>query len=600
MKYKFTITSCFVIISCCLYAQQFTSITTGSIVTANRSSGGCSWSDYNNDGYPDLYVSNTNGNNQLFKNNGDGTFQEITTGAIVNSGGVSNSAIWGDYDNDGNLDLFVSNNPAANASPQLNFLYKNNGAPSYDFSTILTPATQTNANYTWSSSWVDYDNDGDIDLHMPENKHLRRDFFYENNGDGTFTTVNPAFVTPDVESTGVVSWMDYDHDGDQDLFMIKSGRSHPTKNGEDNRIYHNLLKETGNLEFKRVTTAGMVKHFDLDFQASWADYDNDGDMDVYLGNFDNRNYLYRNDGDSLFTKVTSGPAVLDNTRTLGSTWGDFDNDGDLDLFVGNTSGQTSRYYQNDGAGNFTSLNAIQVGTLVSSISNIQACASADYNNDGYLDLYIANSFLSGNPSARNFLYLNNGGSNNYLEINCKGTVSNAAAIGTKIWAKATINGTSVWQLRHLTGNPTGNRSQDDLRVHFGLGDAESVDSLIIEWPLGLREVYTAVASNQQLQLIEGQTTSTAEIDIAEDLIKVYPNPFSDETTITYQVNQNHQNIQLSVLDASQRVIAVLFKGKQQIGIHKLKMNTGRWNSGTYYLLLENGASIRSKTLIVVK
>lgn len=597
MKFKLITLLAFFFFSICIHAQQFTQITIGSIATSNNSSGGCSWADYNHDGYPDLYISNTSTSNQLFKNNGDGTFQEITTGAIVNDGGVSNTAIWGDYDNDGNLDLFVSNNPANTSPPQLNFLYKNNGAPNYDFSKILNQATQTDPNYTWSSSWVDYDNDGDLDLHMPDNKHLRTDFFYENNGDGTFTSIMPSFVTPNIESTGVVSWIDYDHDGDQDLFMIKSGRTHPN-NGEDNRMYHNLLMETGNLEFQRVTTAAMVNHFDLDFQASWGDYDNDGDMDVYLGNFDNRNYLYRNEGDSLFTKIITGPPATNNTATLGSIWGDFDNDGDLDLYVLNTNGQTSRYYQNDGTGNFTIVNSATIGTPVSNISFAQGCASADYNNDGYLDIYVVNAFNSGN--GRNYFYKNNGGSNNYFQLTCIGTSSNRAAIGAKIWAKAIINGNPVWQLRHITGSPTGNRAQSDLRVHFGLGNAEIIDSLVIEWPLGLTEVYTNVNINQICEATEGSgadcmlTTRLTDHSIHKNAIKISPNPASINTvTIEYPVLSTKKAI-IEVFNLQGALLEQ--HPAEQSGMYQL--NISKYAAGQYFVKIKIGEHIFSKKLII--
>lgn len=581
-----------------LPAQQFTQVIDGPLATANVSSGGCSWADFNNDGYPDLFVPNVNNtNNQLFKNNGDGTFTEIITGAIVSDGGISNSAVWGDYNNDGNLDIFVSNNPAATSDPQLNFLYKNEGAPDFHFSKVTSPATQTDANYTWSSSWVDYDNDGDLDLHMPDNKHLRTDFFYENENGETFTAIHPTFVSTEVESTGVVSWIDYDHDGDQDLFMIKSGRTHPA-GAENNRMFHNDLAETGNLAFRRVYTAEMVNHFDLDFQASWADYDNDGDMDVYLGNFDNSNYLYRNEGDSLFASINVGVPVTDNTRTLGSSWGDFDNDGDLDLFVLNTAGQASRYYRNDGTGNFSSLNAGQIGTPLSNLSAAQACANADYDNDGYLDLFVANVLFNGN--GRNFLYHNNGGSNNFISIRCRGTISNAAAIGTKVWVKATIDATPRWQLRHITGSPTGNRAQDDLRVHFGLADADQVDSLIIEWPLGLKEVYTNIPSNQFLQYTEGQVTSVSDSEIETDFLSISPNPSDRHTTIRYHLQGPRQKIQIHLVDTSQKIIATLFDGLQEPGQHEIDLNTRAWASGSYYLLLEKEGTLLAKKMIILR
>ncbi len=562
------------------HAQRFTQVSTGSIATTNLSSGGCSWADYNHDGYPDLYVSNTSTSNQLFKNNGDGTFQEVTTGGIVTDGGISNSAVWGDYDNDGNLDLFVSNNPPQNMSPQLNFLYKNNGPPTYGFTAVSTPATQTHANYTWSSSWVDYDNDGDLDLHMPDNKHLAKDYFYENNGMGGFTAVTPSFVTPLVESTGIASWIDYDHDGDQDLFMIKSGRSH-FSGREDHRMYHNLLKETGTLSFSQVTTAAIVKHRDLDFQASWGDYDNDGDMDVYLGNFDNHNYLYRNNGDSLFTRMTFGPHVQENNATLGSTWADFDNDGDLDLYVLNTNLQASRYYENDGSGNFSTQLFSAIGPPVSNISAAQGCATADFNNDGYLDLFVANSFSAAN--ARNYLYRNNGGSNHFIAITCEGTLSNAAAIGTKVWVKATINGVSRWQLRHITGCPTGNHSQDDLRVHVGLGDATTIDSIKIEWPLGLVETYTNAASDQFLTYVEGAMTGLQKPFPDGQGLTVFPNPVQDVLTYRLKGVPLGTRYTVSLLDVTGRIVDTAIAIVETLESNVSTMAIAKIPPGIYFL-----------------
>ncbi len=597
MKLRFTICLLTLLSINKTSAQQFKSVLTGSIVTTNRSSSGCSWADYNKDGYPDLYVCNFNASNQLFKNNGDGTFQEITVGDIVSDSGVSNAAVWGDYDNDGNLDIYVSNNPSNTSPPQANFLYKNNGTPTYDFTKITIAAAQNNQNYTWSSSWVDYDNDGDLDLHVPDNKHLRKDFFYENNGDATFTSIFPAFVTPNVESTGVVAWMDYDHDGDQDLFMIKSGRSHP-QGREDNRMYHNTLSESDEVDFQRVLTAGMVNHFDLDFQASWGDYDNDGDMDVYLGNFDNRNYLYRNEGDSLFTKITTGPHVIDNHRTLGSTFGDFDNDGDLDLYVLNTNGQGNKYYQNDGSGNFTSLNSTQVGTPLSNITATNSVAHSDYNNDGYLDLYVANTFTGGN--ARNNLYLNNGGDQHFLELTLNGVESNNSAFGTKIWVKANIDGSPRWQLRHLTGNPTGNHSQDDLRIHFGLGDAQIVDSLVIVWPLGLTEIYTNIEANQFLDYTEGATTSISEVQKSVFNITVFPNPATYETSISFEIHESNQPLQLKVVSADQKEVETIFDGMAQKGTHEYILDVVDFAAGIYYLILKNGKTVSTHQMMVVK
>ena len=173
--------------------------------------------------------------------------------------------------------------PPVTQPAQANFLYRNDGPPDFGFTRVEDAPPATEANYTWSSSWVDYDNDGDLDLHMPDNLHAADDFFYENDGSGQFASVVPTFVEPGSEpSTGAASWIDFDGDGDQDLLLAKSGRFLPGQ-AENHRLFRGLLADTGTLGFEEITTGGLVTHFDNDFQPSWGDYDGDGDLDVYQG-----------------------------------------------------------------------------------------------------------------------------------------------------------------------------------------------------------------------------------------------------------------------------------------------------------------------------
>ena len=268
-------------------AQFFTQV---SVAATNDGtfSAGCSWGDYNNDGYPDLFVCNAGGNNLLYQNTGNGSFDQVTIGSIVSDGGGTMSAIWSDYNNDGYLDIYVSNRGSSfpiSAPPQLNFLYMNDGPPDYTFTRITNQPPAVDANYTWSSSWVDFNNDGWLDLHVPENLHSAHDFFYVNDGSGAFTSRTLPFVELDNNdpSTGVASWVDYDNDGDQDVLLAKSGRFLQA-GAEANRLFQSQLAETGNADlFTEITTGGLVTHIDRDFQASWGDYDNDGDMDVFNG-----------------------------------------------------------------------------------------------------------------------------------------------------------------------------------------------------------------------------------------------------------------------------------------------------------------------------
>lgn len=583
----------------------FSQISEGPMVENLTLSMSSAWADFDEDGDMDVFISVGNFNNRLYQNNGDTTFT-LVDGIQSNDGGNTGSAVWGDYDNDGYLDIYASNNPSPPTAPEPNFLYKNDGPPNYTFTKITNELPAMDSNYTWSSSWVDYDNDGDLDLHVPENRHLNKDFFYENTGaTGTegdvFKAIQPEFVTDDQESTGVVSWMDYDNDGDQDLFMIKSGRTHPS-GGEDNRIFHNRLQESGQLAFQRVTTAAMVNHLEKDFQASWGDYDNDGDMDVYLGNFDAENYLYRNEGDSLFTRITEGSLATDRSATLGSSWGDYDNDGDLDLFVSNTLGQASAYYENDGEGNFSKRGANIVGAPVVNRSNTQSCANVDFNNDGYLDLFLANAALSATQLAADFVYFNNGGNNNFLLLNLRGVTSNSAAIGTKLRIKTTIDGEEVWQMRVISGGPTGDRAQNSLRVHFGIGQATTIDSLVIEWTSGAKDVYTDVDKNLICQIREGGG-NTCNLEPAVNistikglqLFKIMPNPVNNDTiNIRYQI-ENTKRITFELYDLNGRLITS--QATQNLG--QFQMSIPNVAAGVYIVRLKTikGTASRKVTIL---
>ena len=178
---------------------------------------------------------------------------------------------------------------------------------------------------------------------------------------------------------------------------------------------------------------------------------------------------------------------------MGCTWGDYDNDGYIDLFVSNASGQRNFLYRNSGGGSFEKITA---GNIVSDGGDSIGCAWGDYDNDGFLDLFVANR-----SGQNNFLYHNDGNGNHWLRIKCVGTVSNRAAIGSKIRIKATLAGTERWQLRQVSGGD-GENNSDSLMAQFGLGDAIVVDIVRVEWPSGAVQEFRNAAVNQTLTVTE--------------------------------------------------------------------------------------------------
>jgi len=448
------------------------------IVTPKANTWSVAWGDYNNDCYPDLFIANydTDEANILYKNNGDGTFTETSTALFGADKASSTVGTWGDYDNDGDLDLFVANNIGTG-----NFLYRNENGTS--FTRIYNDPIVNDLGYAHGATWVDYDNDGFLDMFTAEYFATRFNNLYHNNGDGTFTKNTTATVTLDAASSIAGIWGDYDNDGDQDLFVANT-------NNENNLLYRN----EGNGDFVKITTGAIVNNGGQSVGASWGDFDNDNDLDLFVSNSGNQNnFLYENNGDGTFTSITTGTIVNDGGHSHGSSWADVNNDGFLDLFVSNDQNSVNFLYMNNGDGTFAKVDH-RLSLFTTGGGNSFGSAFADFDNDGDLDLFIANHNDQNNYLVKNSIAASPNTS--YLNLKLNGTNSNASAIGSRIAAKATINGTSMWLTREVSGLTGGGiGGQSDLRVHFGLGDATIIDSLIITWPSGFKQIETNVAVN---------------------------------------------------------------------------------------------------------
>ena len=440
----------------------FTKITGDPCVAPVGRATGVAWGDYNNDGYPDLFVSIVNGANVQFTNNGNGTFTRVITGPIVTGSATSSGGAWGDYDNDGFLDLFVPVNSGSD------LLYRNGG--SGVFTRTTTGSIVTSGGRGNGCAWGDYDNDGYLDLYVCNSD--QSNFLYHNNRNGTFTRVTSG---PPVTATGNsqgCAWGDYDNDGNVDLFV--------THYLSKNSLYHN----NGNGTLSLVTNEPMV----VDSSAGpcvWGDYNNDGFLDLFVGaQTGGTNLLYHNNGNGTFTKVVAGPLGNDTGNSIGAGWADYDNDGSLDLFVAQY-GHPGQLYHNNGDGTFA---RIASGSLVADGGTGGGCAWGDYNNDGFPDL-----FVTGNNA--DYLYKNNGNTNHWITVQCLGRISNRAAIGAKVRIKATVGGRSMWQMREISGG-NGTGSQNDLRCQFGLREATNVNIVRIEWPSGMVQEFANVLAGQ--------------------------------------------------------------------------------------------------------
>jgi len=587
-KYNFLFIVVFLISPEIVLPQGFVKLTSGPVVNDTSWSYGACWGDFNNDGYLDLFVVNnmaTNKNNLLYFNNGNGTFTKITSGNVVTDGGSTYGCTCADIDNDTDLDIFAAN------YNENNFLYLNNGNGT--FTKVTTGAIVNDGGSSTGSAWGDYDNDGKIDLFVCN--RTQNNFLYHNEGSGVFTKITTGAIVNDGGNSGGCAWGDYNNDGFIDLFVANAG---PAVNF--------LYKNNGNGTFTKITTGAIVTDVDHSSGGSWGDYDNDGDLDLYvtggvIGQTYNR--LFKNNGDETFTKISGDPIVSDFFWSGGSSWGDIDNDGDIDMYAGGYDG-ANKMYMNNGNGTFTK---IDTGIIVTDGNYKMGVLWCDYNNDGDLDMFIArNNFYGGN----NNLFMNLGTSNKWVNIRCIGMISNKSAIGAKVYVRAIINSAMVRQMQVISSQTGGSISgENSLNAEFGLGNASVIDSIRIEWPSGIIDKYTNIAVNRFLTAIEGQSllpvlSTGTEAPQSSKLFQNYPNPFNPTTKIKFAVPPSPRGeglgVRVIIFDIIGREVATLVNEQLRPGTYEIEWNGDNYSSGVYYYRLISENFNESKRMVLIK
>jgi len=479
----------------------FTKITTGPVVEDYQASSSGTWWDYDHDGFLDLLVAQASvgpATNVLYHGHGDGTFDKVSDSIIVKTPGWCDTATVGDFNNDGFIDLYVANHDGVDS------LFRNEGQGRFTRLTAAQCGRPVSDNdFSFDATWVDYDGDGFLDLFTV---NLQYPFdtgsrcLYRNRGDGFFVKMTANQVGPIVtDPAGNLwcSWADFDNDGYPDVWVNNWSGLH--------LLYHN----NGNGTFSRLTEGSIPSEGSANVVGLWGDYDNDGLLDLFtpgaseLGGTPTVNSLHRNLGGNLFANFATSAGVSRKSYASFGAWGDYDNDGHLDLFLSRYMGVPSVLYRNNGDGTFSS---VDVGSPLIDSAVRNAPVWADYNNDGFLDLFIACGLTQWDPQY-NLLYRNNGNGKAWLKLNLIGIASNRSAIGAKVRVRATIGGKTFWQMRELTGN-TGASGGYGLIPHFGLGDATSVELVKIEWPSGIVQELQNVPVRQTLEVTEHQKDAT--------------------------------------------------------------------------------------------
>lgn len=488
------ILSCFVLFFVQpLTAQYFTKILTGTLVETPKKPYSASWADFNGDGFDDaVIVDSEDYHTSLFVNNGDGTFTENTNNAIYDNMGPSIACSWGDYNNDGNVDLYICNTGNNGPEASVNFLYRNDG--NGVFTRIVTGEIVTDQGWSLGAAWADYDNDGFLDLYV--SNFTEPNCLYHNNGNGTFAKITEGEIVTDNYNTYSASWADYDNDGYQDLFVVNY--FYDALPGQNDCLYHN----NGDGTFTKNTTALIANDLALSQGSSWGDFNNDGWLDLFVtvNDFDvvKHNILYKNNGNGNFTLVNAAPSI-DGGASFGSAWLDMNNDGFLDLTVSNNGGTARRLnylYLNNGDETFVNQPTDEATTTPIR----DYCSSiADYDHNGYPDILTP----SYSTTLIHGLYQNNGGTNNWLSLRLTGVVSNSSAIGARLRCYSE----GMVQTREVS-SASGQYCGSSLMQIFGIGAETEIDSITINWPSGIHQVIENPVINQILLVTEASSANT--------------------------------------------------------------------------------------------
>ena len=507
-------------------AQPFVHVTSGPLAADEDDSTGASWADVNMDGHLDVFVTNFKGPNKLYYGNGHGGF---VVEPFYSPGGAQASCL-ADLDNDSDIDIII-----AYLNYDENHILETESRIYWNQGDLFVRYNLSSASYSRDVAVGDFDSDGNLDFALA--RTIGRSRIYKNIDYGIFAQVPvfvPSFVVTDASS---LSWSDYNSNGIQELLLVghkTSGNASIT--GENSMIELNQYTgvfEDLNAELlttDRISSTGI----------SWADYDNDGDLDAFVssGNVDDdyvvtkieSNKLYINSNNEFINSINVN--YLDNMYgSSGGAWGDFDNDGDLDLYI-YSSGGLDALFLNDGY-------QLGLGEWMFPVVQYNSTSSAswvDFDDDGDLDLFLTNRGRQDlePQGAPNFLLRNERPPGSWLHVDLVGTRSNPHGVGAIIRALAPINGDLRWQMRIVTTR-SGPHVQDGLGVHFGFGDAEVIDSLIVQWPSGVRQVLADVPVKQRLTLTEPPFSTGVEPLPVESLptLSIFPNPSRSGVTIGF-------------------------------------------------------------------
>ncbi len=558
--------------------------------------------DYNNDGLEDLYFTAGTMPDKLFRNNGNGLFLDVSDVSGITAGVrpfKTVGAVCGDLDHDGYKDLVITTDIG-----QPNLVLQNIGGTSFR---VLMPFP--NDPKSWSTTAVlgDYNKDGYLDVYIfnyvaysqdPFVKFLTGglpNVFYQNNGNFQFTDITQSTNTADNGAGTAGTFSDFDNDGDVDLFVINDfGNTF----GPNNL----LINQYPSQQFSAVVATSPMKATIDGMGIAIGDYNEDGLLDYYVANYQGESNLLLTNTGSDFMEQSLLKNVQDyNDVSWGTFFFDFNNDSYLDLFVANglytnpTVPSNNRLFQQDGAGNFADVTATNV---IYNNNTFRGAAFGDVNNDGFPDVVVVGVLEAAGGYNPAILLMNQAkGSNNWLKLRMKGTLSNPDAYGTRV--QLYFSGRKL--IREVDGG-SSYLSQNSSVVHFGIGTASQIDSLTIIWPSGLIEKYYNLKANQYLEVVENAKIAPVEIITgitpAENpsQLVIYPNPFNEYIYVT--LNSEYSDFPSFILFNTMGQKLTGIKSVEQISSGSFILQMDQSLSAEIYILrIENGGKSLSGKII---
>ncbi len=486
------------------YAQTFDRVEKIIGLGILEENNGAAVADFDGDLDLDIFVvakakdsNKSNSKSRLFRNNSNGTFTDVTEAAGLSNllqedvaenigiDGFKNGVYWGDYDNDGYPDIFLTHSQKIQ-------LFHNNGNGTFTDVTLQAGITTINNCANTDATWFDANNDGFLDLYVSDWGTCNSNSFYLNNGDGTFTNATQQFFGSLPKKSSFTSTpFDFNNDGWMDLYVSQDF-------GETNDVF---INQTG-MGFIEQSSTYNLGNTDDDMGMAIGDYNNDGFFDFYIATI-NTNPLLTNKGDNTFEDLAQANNVINTEWAWGPIFADFDLDGDEDIFVtngfksSNPRQQKNYYLKNlyiEGQNTFTD---ISTGLRLDDPSTSVTPVAFDYDNDGDLDLFVSNSNKESHFYENKIS--NSGSSNdtNWFQVVLQGTTSNRDAIG------AAVSITTTNSKIHRYNSSITHLSQSLKPLHFGIGSGKEILEVSIKWPSGVTESYTNFEINNSILFIEG-------------------------------------------------------------------------------------------------